>query len=308
MTATDIAIIGVGKIARDQHIPSIEGNKAFRLASTVSRHGGLDGIENFDTIETLLQQRPDIPAVALCMPPQNRFEAAWSAIKAGRHVLLEKPPGATIAEVEALVAFAREQKVALFATWHSRYAAAVPSAKKWLSMRAVRNARIVWKEDVRRWHPGQEWIWQPGGLGVFDPGINALSILTEILPSPVRVTSAELEFPEGRDAPIAARLSFADASGATVEADFDWRQTGPQTWDIEVETDTGRLKLYSGGAEMAVDGKTLMQEADSEYAAIYARFAELVAGSEIDVDLAPLTHVADAFMLGRRLTTDAFEM
>ena len=33
-----------------------------------------------------------------------------------------------------------------------------------------------------RWHPGQEWIWQAGGFGVFDPGINALSIVTRILP------------------------------------------------------------------------------------------------------------------------------
>jgi D-galactose 1-dehydrogenase len=308
VTATEIAIVGVGKIARDQHVPSITGNDAFRLAATVSRHSGVDDVENFATIEELLEKRPEIPAVALCMPPQNRFDAAWVAIKAGRHVLLEKPPGATISEVQALVEAAREQGVALFATWHSRYAAAVPSAKQWLAQRQVQSARITWKEDVRRWHPGQEWIWQPGGLGVFDPGINALSILTEILPQPVRVTAAELEFPKGRDAPIAAKLQFAGASGETVLADFDWRQTGPQTWDIEVQTTDGKLKLSSGGAEMTVDGKVLMQEADSEYDGIYARFAELVASKGIDVDLAPLVHVADAFMLGRRIVVDAFEM
>ncbi|GHD22827.1 Gfo/Idh/MocA family protein [Tianweitania populi] len=308
MTATDIAIVGVGKIARDQHIPSITKNDAFRLAATVSRHSEVDGVENFATIEELLEQRPDIPAVALCMPPQNRFDAAWTAIKAGRHVLLEKPPGATIAEVQALVEAARDKGVALFATWHSRYAAAVPSAKAWLAERKVESARITWKEDVRRWHPGQEWIWQPGGLGVFDPGINALSILTEILPQPVRVTSAELEFPEGRDAPIGAQLQFAGASGETVSADFDWRQTGPQTWDIDVLTNDGTLKLSSGGAEMTVDQKVVIQEADSEYDGIYARFATVVAERAIDVDLAPLVHVADAFMLGRRIAVDAFDM
>jgi D-galactose 1-dehydrogenase len=42
---------------------------------------------------------------------------------------------------------------------------------------------VIWREDVRVWHPGQDWIWQPGGLGVFDPGINALSIITHILPA-----------------------------------------------------------------------------------------------------------------------------
>jgi D-galactose 1-dehydrogenase len=59
---------------------------------------------------------------------------------------------------------------------------------------------------------------------------------------------------------------------------------------------------------MTVDGKVLMQEADSEYDGIYARFSELVASKGIDVDLAPLVHVADAFMLGRRIAVDAFEM
>ena len=100
MTATDpiaIAIVGVGKIARDQHLPSIAGNADFRLAATASRHGRVDGVEAFQTIEALLVARPDVGAVALCQPPQVRFEAAAKAIRAGRHVLLEKPPGATIA-------------------------------------------------------------------------------------------------------------------------------------------------------------------------------------------------------------------
>ena len=41
---------------------------------------------------------------------------------------------------------------------------------------------VTWKEDVRHWHPGQQWIWEAGGFGVFDPGINALSIVTKIMP------------------------------------------------------------------------------------------------------------------------------
>jgi D-galactose 1-dehydrogenase len=54
---------------------------------------------------------------------------------------------------------------------------------------------VEWKEDVRQWHPGQQWIWQPGGLGVFDPGINALSIVTWMLPRPIFLTASELVFP-----------------------------------------------------------------------------------------------------------------
>lgn len=307
MTVTDIAIVGVGKIARDQHVPAIAGSGAFRLAATVSSQSGLDGIENFRTLDDLLSARPDIAAVALCMPPQVRFEAAARALSAGRHVLLEKPPGATVAEVETLKRMAVDENVSLFATWHSRFAAAVEPARRWLSDKAVRHVSVTWKEDVRRWHPGQAWIWEPGGLGVFDPGINALSIVTAILPNPVHLVSATLDFPQGRDAPIAARLRFAGVASLVVDADFDWRQTGPQAWDIAVETDAGRLLLQSGGAEMSVDGAQTHASGDVEYPGIYRRFADLVAARAIDVDLSPLVHVADAFMLGRRQTVEPFE-
>ncbi|BBI53534.1 hypothetical protein HORIV_59550 [Vreelandella olivaria] len=97
---------------------------------------------------------------------------------------MKKPPGATLSEVEDLIATAAKQGVSLFAAWHSRFAPGVAQAKQWLRERQVQRVEIEWKEDVRVWHPGQAWIWQPGGMGVFDPGINALSIATEILPQP----------------------------------------------------------------------------------------------------------------------------
>lgn len=309
MTVTEpvnIAIAGVGKIARDQHIPSIGRNPHFTLAATASRNASVDGVENFSTLEGLLEVRPDISAIALCVPPQVRFGMAWAALQAGRHVLLEKPPGATLAEVQTLARLAAERDLTLFATWHSRFAPAVAPARAWLADKTIRSARIVWKEDVRRWHPGQAWIWDAGGVGVFDPGINALSILTEIMPLPVHLTASELEFPKNRDTPIAARLSFSDPLGAQIAADFDWRQTGPQSWDITVETDGGTLYLSAGGANMAVDGEQADHGPEAEYDGIYARFAELLATGESDVDVSPLIHVADAFMLGKRVVTDPF--
>jgi D-galactose 1-dehydrogenase len=255
----------------------------------------------------MLAKRPDIGAVALCMPPQARFPYAVEALAAGRHVLLEKPPGATLSEVHELERLAAQHDRTLFATWHSRFAVAVPAAKAWLADRTIERLAIVWKEDVRRWHPGQEWIWEPGGLGVFDPGINALSILTAIYPRPLHLVSAELFFPENRGTPIAASLRFAGAEGGEVTAEFDWRQEGPQSWDIKADTGTGHMKLSAGGASLAIDGKTVEQAPDREYAGIYRRFAELIRTGRSDVDLSPMVHVADAFTLGRRVTVEPFE-
>lgn len=301
-----IALVGIGKIARDQHLPSIAANHDWELAAVVSRNATVDGVEHFQNLSDLLAARPDISTISLCIPPQPRFEYAAQALDAGRHVMLEKPPGQTLAECHALDALARKNGVSLFATWHSRYADCVPVTKAWLAERRIKQLTITWKEDVRRWHPGQDWIWQPGGLGVFDPGINALSILTEILPYPVHLSAAVLEFPENRETPIAAQLTFKDPGGATMNAEFDWRHDGLQTWDIDVETENGSLKLSSGGATLEIDGKVVKQARDSEYANIYRRMASLVATRSSDMDISPLVHVCDAFALGRRKIVGPF--
>ncbi|HEX2559000.1 MAG TPA: gfo/Idh/MocA family oxidoreductase, partial [Phenylobacterium sp.] len=157
----------------------------------------------------------------------------------------------------------------------------------------------------------QEWIFAPGGMGVFDPGINALSIVTHILPEAFGLRSARLTFPSNRQAPIAADLAFEDANGAPIAAELDFLHAGEQRWDIEVETDAGRLVLSKGGSELTVDGAATgpagAHGPHAEYAPLYAHFARLIAERRSDVDVAPFRHVADAFMLGERVEGPAFE-
>lgn len=303
--ALKVALVGVGKIAQDQHVPSIAASADWTLAATVSRHGTVDGVEAFRDMKTMLAARDDIPVVSLCLPPVPRFDYAMAALEAGRHVMLEKPPGATLAEVHALAKQATARGLTIYTTWHSRMAKGVAQAKAWLADRTIERAHITWRESVRKWHPGQDWIFEPGGMGVFDPGINALSILTHILPRPVHLREAVLEFPENRDTPIAAALTFSGG----VSAEFDWREEGQDIWDIDVETDRGQLCLKHGGNQVVIDGEVLGDAPglEGEYPALYARMAELVRAGESEVDLAPMIHVSDAMTLGRRVTVAPFD-
>lgn len=302
-----LALVGIGKIARDQHIPSIAGGDDFVVAAGVSRHGKVEGAENFTDFEAFLSARPDIKVVSLCTPPEVRFDMAKAAIAAGRHVLMEKPPATTLGEAEALSELAAKAGVTLFATWHSRFALGVEPARQWLSDKVIQSISIVWKEDVRRWHPGQAWIWEPGGFGVFDPGINALSILTEIIPGHIMVETSVLEFPENKKQPIAASIAMRTVQGAPVTADFDWRQEGPQTWDITVQTDAGELRLSKGGSELYIGGAEQASGPDREYAGIYERFAKLIRSRQSDTDYQPLRIVADSFLCGERKVVASFE-
>lgn len=306
-----LALVGIGKIALDQHVPAIAGSDSWTLAATVSRHGSVDGVENYTDFDRFLAERDDIGTVSLCLPPVPRFGFAARALAAGRHVMLEKPPGATLAECHALTCLAECRGLSLYATWHAREAFQVAAAKAWLADKALRCLTVTWKEDVRRWHPDQDWIWQPGGMGVFDPGINALSIVTEILPVDIHLTRVTLYMPENRQTPIAADLSFHHPGGAEVAAVFDWRQDGDQIWTIDAVTDQGRLTLLDGGARMVLDG---VENAvapgpgplGGEYPRLYAKMAGLIARGGIDMDLRPMVHVSDALALGRRVVVAPF--
>ena len=300
-----IGIVGVGKIAQDQHLPAIANSPDFQLAAAASRHGKVEGVANFTSIEEMIEDA-QLDAVALCQPPQVRFAAARHALAAGKHVFLEKPPGATLAELRILTELADANGVTLFASWHSRYAPGVAPASEWLAGKTIRSVTIEWKEDVRHWHPGQAWIWQAGGMGVFDPGINALSIATAILP-PFFLSEGVMEMPANRSAPIAATLAFQDGNGLRIDAVFDWRQTGPQTWDIRAVTDQGELLLSKGGSELRIDGQQQALPPEAEYPGLYERFAALIAAGRSDVDTSPLCHVADAYLRCERRTVEAFE-
>ena len=305
--ATAIAIAGVGKIARDQHIPTIAADPDFTLVGVVSSHATDLDVPARKTLGDLRAQVPDLQALAICTPPIGRKALIREALDMGLHVLVEKPPAATLSEAETFAALARDAGRTLYATWHSREAAAVAPLREWMASRTVRRIAIDWMEDVRVWHPGQEWIWEPG-IGVFDPGINALSILTRLLDdAPPTVSEAVLRFPENRAAPIAADLTLAsEAVAEAIDVRFSFDQRGPQTWSITVETDGGTALLSDGGAKLAIDGAPQAIGDRPEYAGLYARFAELIAAGKGDVDLSPFRLVADSYLIGRRETVAAF--
>lgn len=295
----NIGLVGVGKIAVDQHIPAIRSNPRLALVAGCSPHGGPDGLPLYPSMDEMLARHPEISAVALCTPPQVRRQLAMQAIAAGKHVFLEKPPAATLGEAELLRAQAARQGVTLFASWHSRYAPAVAAARDWMTGHAVRALRVRWKENVRQWHPGQKWIFEPGGMGVFDPGINALSIVTHLLDGALLVRQADLHIPSNCSAPIQAELLMEDGQGVAVSAEFDFLQTGQQTWSIEAEADGATMALHLGGRILEIDGQRQVEQPEHEYAGMYEHFGQLVAQGRSDADFTPLQAVADAFLVGR---------
>ncbi|EGF93351.1 galactose 1-dehydrogenase [Asticcacaulis biprosthecium C19] len=302
-----IGLIGLGKIAVDQHIPSIRSNPSLRLVAGCSPSSRVDGLACYNSMEEMLAAHPDIDALSICTPPQIRHSIAKKVIAAGKHTFLEKPPAATLGEAEAIAALAKAKGVSLLASWHSRFAPAVEAVRLWIAERNISSLKIVWKENVRQWHPGQKWIFEAGGMGVFDPGINSLSILTAILAEAVIVKKADLHIPVNCDAPIQVEMDMTTESGLPIRAEYDFLQTGIQTWSIYIESAKGeKLALHLGGTELEINGHVKIKEKEAEYSGLYAHFLSLVNAGASDADFAPLRIVADAMLLGKRIAAPEY--
>lgn len=311
-----IAIIGFGKIAGDQHVPSIAANPRFELAATSSRTGA--GPEpSFTDWRELLRSTPDLDAVAITTPPSVRYEIARECLEAGLHCMLEKPPSVGLSEIHDLGCLAEAKGLTLQTTWHSQHNPAVNRAAQLLAGKRIAEMRVRWQEDVHKWHPGQQWIFEPGGFGVFDPGINAFSILTRILPGPLFVKSAQLKFPSNAHAPVAGEIEFSSpAADGPMTCTLDFLRKEGEDWTIEIRTTDGeQIRLERGGSRLFVNGQE--QEAPAsgesaqlhgEYPELYREFVDLIDERRSNVDVAPLRLVADCFLLARREETDPIYM
>jgi predicted dehydrogenase len=299
-----IAILGFGKIAEDQHVPAIDGNERFELVATSSRSGQGVG-RTFTDWRELIRSVDGLDAVAITTPPGPRYEIARECLAAGLHCLLEKPPTAGLAEIADLERLAAE-RATLFTTWHAQHHSTVEAAAQTLAGKRIKSMSIHWHEDVHKWHPGQKWIWEPGGYGVFDPGINAFSIATKIFPGALLVQEAALSFPENTQTPIAAEIRFASPQAdGPLTASLDWRRTQDEEWTITVETSDGvHIRLEDGGAKLLLNGEPHGDDGPGEYPDIYRRFASLIDSGQSQVDVAPLRLVADCLLQGRRDTVE----
>ncbi|MEO5612942.1 MAG: gfo/Idh/MocA family oxidoreductase, partial [Sphingomicrobium sp.] len=184
---------------------------------------------------------------------------------------------------------------------------AVTAAAAALAGKRIAAMDIRWHEDVRKWHPGQRWIWEPGGFGVFDPGINAFSIATRIFPGPLIVSKADLFVPEDAQTPIAADIAFASpAADGPLTCSLDWRRSEGEEWTIAVRTADGiELRLEDGGSRLFIDGVEQASKGPGEYPDMYREFVELIDQRRSHVDVVPLRLVADCLLAGRRHAVEA---
>ena len=211
-----VGIIGCGKIAQVRHIPEYAANphaevygfydiNLARAEELAKKYGG----KAYASYEELLAD-PAIEAVSVCAANHAHAEISIAALKAGKHVLCEKPMAITLEECEAMVAAARESGKYLMIGQNQRLAKAHAKAKELIAQGAI--GKVLTFRTIFG-HGGPEtWSIDPGSnvwffdktkaaMGAMaDLGIHKTDMIQYVLGSKIVKTQAVLTTLDKRDA------------------------------------------------------------------------------------------------------------
>ena len=132
----NIAVIGGGAIGYD-HINSFKQHPAAKVVALaeVSPERGREAADKFNIPELVtdykkLLKRPDIDVFSIALPNYLHASVSLAALKAGKHVMLDKPMATNAADAAKLVAEAKKQKVLLMVGQNQRFIPEVQTAKQ----------------------------------------------------------------------------------------------------------------------------------------------------------------------------------
>ncbi len=180
-----VGILGCGKIAQVRHIPEYAANPSAVLAGYFSpnraraqQQADQYGGRVYDTAEELLADR-DIDAVSICAPNYAHADLAIRALKAGKHVLCEKPMAVTLEECEAMLAAAEESGKFLMIAHNQRLAKAHVEAKKLLEQGLIGKV-LTFRTAFGHGGP-ESWSISPGkNVWFFDKDKAAMGAMADL--------------------------------------------------------------------------------------------------------------------------------
>ena len=180
-----VGIIGCGKIAQVRHIPEYVANphaeiRGFydlntkRAQELAEKYGG----KAYDSYEALLAD-PDIDAVSVCAANHVHAEISIAALKAGKHVLCEKPMAISLEECEAMVQAAKDSGKYLMIGQNQRLAKAHSKARELIASGAI--GKVLTFRTIFG-HGGPEtWSIDPGSnVWFFDRSKAAMGALADL--------------------------------------------------------------------------------------------------------------------------------
>ena len=191
-------IVGIGMIAdfHAQAIASIAGAKLIGVATRNADKARAFAAKHqapFATTDlAALVARPDIHVVCITTPSGSHLEPALAAIRAGKHVVIEKPIEITTARADEILRAAEVAGVQVVPIFQSRFGEGARRVKA--AIDAGRLGRLVLASNYVKWHRTAQYYTAPRGLYANDGGgavmaqaIHGLDLLQWFAGMPVEI-------------------------------------------------------------------------------------------------------------------------
>jgi predicted dehydrogenase len=186
-------LVGIGDIARKRVIPAILAEPRSSLYGVVTRDlrkaEAYPGVAAWATLDAALQD-DNIDAVYICSPVVLHAEQTISCLKAGKHVLCEKPTAMNFAEAESMAAAQRETGRLLGVSYFRRLFPKLIRAKELIAQGAIGQPLLV-EANCHSWLESEErgWLRDPalaGGGPLYDIGSHRIDAMNFLFGRPER--------------------------------------------------------------------------------------------------------------------------
>ena len=199
----NVAIIGIGAIS-DSHIKAylqfgdrckitVLVDKSKEKAQNKIDQYGLDAIVVDDY--TYLKEREDVDLVSICLPPGLHTEVACEMLKAGKHVLCEKPLAPTVEECDLMIQTAKECGKLLSVVAQNRFKPDVIRVKKLvdsgiLGKKHYALASSLWWRGENYYNLSWRGRWDTEGGGcTLIHGIHHIDLFLWMMGKPKQITA-----------------------------------------------------------------------------------------------------------------------
>lgn len=202
-----MAIIGAGGVSGYHHVPAIRLDPRVELTAICDTDAELLAERNrdwqvrlVDTDAEAICAHNEVDAVIIATPNFTHRDIALSAIRAGKHVMCEKPLGLNAAEVEQMYATARDAGVVHMTAFTYRFAPAMRYLKHLLAAGSLGQPRHFRSQRFLD-HAETSWGWRQykrlaGAGDLFDMTIHRIDFAQHLLGPIARVTGALARFAE----------------------------------------------------------------------------------------------------------------
>ena len=284
MSDIGIAVVGVGRIASNYHLPAIGACEGVRLVGVVDIDEGRAqevasrfGYEHAFTDYRRVLEREDVDAVCLFTQYEARREVVVACAQAGKHVFTQKPLAGTAKEGEEMVAAAKQGGIRLVTSFMHNYFPETRVTKRLLDEGEVgplvfmrqRNATRNSYERALELR-GATWDIGPHGIGMIHHLTGARIVRVQAMMDVFNKPAEQRELRGGRAVDVLAVMNYTLSDGRLVAHEVQWTsEAGTLAWSSELFGEKGGILLrpHTGEGLVAISRRAAAQKGDAAPAA-----------------------------------------